>query len=114
MGIKNAVNDIKTAEEMRNIIFECDAKTLDLSVALENARMALRELLNDYEWDYEPSASKALEWGGIIPSHQKNDEDAKHSWEYLHDYKRIMWLIHVAFDYCYSAINIAEDIGGLL
>lgn len=110
MSIKNAVNGTETAEELKGIICECDSKVLVLSDELEKARMALRELLNGYEWDYEPSASKALEWGGTIPSYQKDDEDAKHSWEYLYDYRKIMWLIHVAFDYCYSAINMAEDI----
>lgn len=77
---------------------------------LEKAQMALEELLGSYEWDYTPTAQKAMEYGSAIGKEmEKCSDEAKRSWNYLNDYKRIMWLISVARDYCYLALEKCES-----
>ena len=92
-------------DELLNKYNTCQANAFNASIKLENAGMALRELLENYEWAHEPSAEKALYYGNTIPEHREEDEDAERSWLYIYDYRKIMWLINVAFDYCYSALD---------
>lgn len=72
---------------------------------LEKAHMALSELLNEYHWDYEPDARKAIEYGTTVCASKNCDEKAKRSWDYINDYKKIMWLASVARDYCGLALE---------
>lgn len=87
----------------------------DNLVDLEKAHMALNELLNEYEWDYTPSASKAIQYGSTVPS-ANTDREAKLSWRYIEDYKKIMWLVNIARDYCYSALESCNKVysGGIV
>lgn len=76
---------------------------------LEKASMALNELLNSYEWNYTPDARKALEYSGTVHPDIFCDDEAKRSWEYIVGYKRIMWLVSVARDYCRIALDSCES-----
>lgn len=82
---------------------------------LESAQMALNEIIEAFDYNYEPDARKALEYGNTVHANKYCDEDAKHSWEYLYGYKKIMWLVKVARDYCHNAIDCCEKIqcGGI-
>lgn len=70
--------------------------------------MALNELLNCYQWDYEPDARKAIEYGNTVDADKHCDKEAKWSWEYINDYSRIMWLVRIAKDYCFAALDKCE------
>lgn len=72
---------------------------------LEKAHMALSELLDEYHWDYEPNARKAIEYGTAVGASKNCDEEAKRSWDYINGYKKIMWLASVAMDYCHDALE---------
>lgn len=73
---------------------------------LEKAQMALQELLDTYEWNYTPTAQKAMEYGCAVGKEiEKCGGEAKRSWYYINDYKKIMWLVSVARDYCHSALE---------
>lgn len=74
---------------------------------LEKASMALNELLNEYEWDCEPSAYDAIKFGNAIGGRGCTEEE-KHSWRYIDGYRKIMWLVSVARDYCFSALSDCE------
>ena len=76
---------------------------------LEQARNALQELLDKYDWSYKPDARKALEYGNTVHADEYCDEDAKRSWKYIYGYDKIMWLVKVARDYCYEAIDICNN-----
>lgn len=95
----------ENSEELWNKYDACQTNSLNASIKLENAGMALRELLEKYEWAHEPSAEKALYYGNTIPGQREEDKDAERSWLYIYDYKKIMWLINVAYDYCNSALD---------
>lgn len=92
-------------EDLEKKLSNCHENAFESSIKLEKAKMALRQLLDEYEWDYEPSAEKALYYGRAIPGQRKKDEYAKKSWSYIYDYKKIMWLINIAYDYCNSALD---------
>lgn len=76
------------------------------SIALEKAQMALDELLNEYDRNFVPTIQKALNFSSAVGKevHNCSDEE-KFSWKFMYDYKRIMWLIRIASDYCYSALE---------
>lgn len=95
----------KNIDELWDKFNTCQTNAFNASIKLENAGMALRELLENYEWVHEPSAKKAVYYGSAIPEQREEDEDAERSWLYIHDYRKIMWLINVAFDYCNSALD---------
>lgn len=82
----------------------------DNTYDLEHAEMALSEILNTYQRPYKPDARKALEYGNTVHANECCDEDAKHSWEYIYGYDKIMWLVSVARDYCRNAIDCCEKI----
>lgn len=81
----------------------------DNLVDLEKAHMALDELLNEYEWINPPDARKAMEYAQTVHPDEKCDEQAKNSWKYMADYRKIMWLVNIARDYCYSALNACKE-----
>ena len=76
---------------------------------LEKASMALNELLNAYEWNYTPDARKALEYSCTMYPDKFCDDESKRSWEYVVGYKRIMWLVSIARDYCFLALESCES-----
>lgn len=43
-------------EDLEKKLSNCHENAFEASIDLEKAEMALRELLNRYNWDYEPSA----------------------------------------------------------
>lgn len=77
---------------------------------VESAQMALNEIIEKFDYNYEPDARKALEYGTTVNANERCDKDAKRSWEYLYGYKKIMWLIRVARDYCDKAIECCERV----
>lgn len=72
---------------------------------LQKAHMALDELLDEYEWQQLPDARKAVEYGATVNAKERCDIEAERSWKYIADYKKIMWLVNVARDYCSVAIE---------
>ena len=100
------MNEIAT-QLVKEVDFE-EVVTENL-VDLEKACMALEELITKYQWNYEPSARKALEFSNTVHPDKYCDDDARRSWEYITDYKKIMWLISIAKDYCYSALENCEN-----
>ena len=86
-------------------IFRYQDSVYDSFVDIEKATMALRELLNEYEWAYEPDARKAIEHSSTIGGSE--DKVAQFSYKYIADYRKIMWLVNVALDYC---CKVAEQI----
>lgn len=92
-------------KELQKEVFQYE-EVIDSNLAdLEKAYMALSELLNEYHWDYEPDVRKAIEYGSTLHEDENCDKKAKWSWEYINGYKKIMWLVSVAKDYCYEALE---------
>lgn len=92
-------------EDLEKNLSNCHENAFASSIKLEKAKMALGQLLDNYEWAHEPSARKAVYYGSTIPEQREEDDDAERSWLYIHDYRKIMWLINVAYDYCNSALD---------
>ncbi len=90
--------------QLKKEVLQYESLVADNLNDLEKAHMALDELLNTYLFDYEPDARKALEYGNTVGAEER-DENARHSWYYINDYKKIMWLVRVARDYCHSALD---------
>ena len=82
--------------------------TFDNLCDLEMASMALNELLNEYDWAYEPDAIKAIEHGSTAGG--SKDKAAQFSYKYIADYRKIMWLVKVARDYCLLALERCENV----
>ena len=100
----NNVQIEKKIEEYEGILY-------DSSVSIEKAVFALNELLDKYEWNYEPTAQKAMEYGSAVGKMiSECSDEAKLSWEYINDYKKIMWLINVARDYCYLILDKCNNV----
>lgn len=102
----------KNESKLQNEIFRYQESASDASVDLEKATMALQELLNEYDWAYEPDARKAIEHSSTIGGSQ--DKVAQFSYKYIADYKKIMWLAKVALDYCHivsEQINLIQNGG---
>lgn len=93
--------------------YEC--LVMDNIYNLEKADMALNELLNEYQWDYEPSAYDAIKFGSAIGGIGCTEKE-KRSWNYIEGYKKIMWLVSVARDYCSLSLEACERIyaGGVV
>lgn len=96
--------------QLRREVLEYEEIIAGNLVDLEKSYMALDELLNQYQWDYVPSARKALEYAMTVHLDEHCDNEAKLSWQYITDYKKIMWLISVARDYCYSALESCNKV----
>lgn len=97
--------------QLEEKIYQYESIITDNLCDLEKAHMALNELLNEYEWEYEPTAQKALEYGSAMGKEvYKCDKEAKFSYKYLNDYKKIMWLVSIARDYCYLALKSCNDV----
>ena len=104
----------KNETKLQKEIFTYQESASDSIVDLEKATMALQELLNEYDWAYEPDARKALEHSTTVGGSQ--DKVAQFSYKYIADYKKIMWLVKVALDYCYKVsgqINFIQN-GGVV
>lgn len=80
------------------------------SAELDMALQAMNELINDYDWNITPNASKAIKYGTSIGAEKENCSfEYKMSWKWITEYKRIIWLMKVARDYCYNALQILEE-----
>lgn len=97
----------ETETQLKNDVDFEEVVTENL-VDLEKAYMALDELINQYCWNYKPDARKAIEFSETVNAMEYCDEEAKMSWRYIADYKKIMWLVSIAKDYCYSALESCE------
>lgn len=98
--------EIKLQEEVR----QYEGIISDNLYDLEKAHMALEELLGTYNWDYEPTPQKAMEYGLAVGEEiEKCSDEAKYSWDYITGYKKIMWLVSVARDYCFSALKSCNN-----
>ena len=75
---------------------------------VEMALMALDELLNQYDWAYKPDARKAIEHSSTVGG--SKDVVAQFSYKYIADYRKIMWLIRIARDYCLLALERCENV----
>lgn len=99
-------NEEKLYEEVR----QYEEVIMDNLCDLEKAKMALNDLLDTYNWNYEPTIQKALEYGTAAREEaEKCSDEAKMSWKYMYDYKKIMWLVSVARDYCNSALESCNN-----
>ena len=87
---------------------KCEDIAEDNLYDMEMAYTALDELLNQYEWAYDPDARKAIEHSNAVGG--SKDEVAQFSYKYITDYRKIMWLIRIARDYCYSTLERCENI----
>lgn len=85
--------------ELQNKIIDYENAVEDSVKDIEMATMALKELLNEYDWSYAPDARKAIEHASTVGGSQ--DEIAQFSYKYISDYRKIIWLIQIAFDYCF-------------
>ncbi len=94
--------------QLKEKIYQYESIITENLCDLEKAHIALNELLNEYEWDYTPSARKAIQYGNTVPS-ANTDREAELSWQYIADYKKIMWLVSVARDYCFSALKSCNN-----
>lgn len=99
----NNVAEIKSGERPCDSCLCMSDLILDTNTTLKKAFMALSEIIDSYDWDlddvYIPEAS--LLYGKGLDQSEK----AKHAFEYATGYKRVMWLVHIAFDYCYEAMT---------
>ena len=101
----------KTEERLEEEVFQYNGITSDNFYDLEQACMALNELLGNYQWDYEPTPQKAMEFLSAVGENvEKCSDEAKWSGEYIHGYKKIMWLIRIARDYCSSALERCQNV----
>lgn len=97
--------------DLEERVSQYDVMAFHAMIDLEKAKMGLSELLDEYEWDYEPTAQKALEYGSAMGEEvYKCDREAKFSYNYLNDYKKIMWLARVALDYMDTALSNIQEV----
>lgn len=76
---------------------------------LKKASMALNQLLDEYQYDYVPSAYEAVRYGKATGKEVSMCTDSeKHSWQYINGYEKIMWLVSVARDYCFATLTDCE------
>ena len=113
MGERKHTMDNKKIDLQEKII-EYENAVGDSAKDIEMATMALQELLNEYDWNYTPDARKAIEHGSTVGGSQ--DKVAQFSYKYIADYRKIMWLIQIAFDYCFLASKDIDSIyrGGVV
>ena len=89
--------DIKVAD-LNKAIFETQ-------VDLEDLMMTLIDILERYDSGYDFEIKDALDYGqGNI-----GNEKGKESFTFLHEHKRIMWLVRTARMYCEQAQKICES-----
>lgn len=105
----NITKDQNTAPNISTEEIEYDGIMMENSYNLKNASTALQEILDQYDWNYQPNARKAVEYGCTVHPERFCDEEAKRSWEYVVGYKRIMWLVSIARDYCFLALESCES-----
>lgn len=106
--MKEKMNDCTKKDSDR--ILKLENSFFDASCDLEKAKMALGEL-RQYDWSHKPDPAKAIEYMETTEKEKRDalGEDAEHSFEYIFDYKRIMWLVEVALDYCCSALDRIDN-----
>lgn len=85
--------------EMKKLIYKYGEIVDESSNELDKALMALNELINDYSFDLKLDVRKALEHDTTIGGN--DDVVGKFTSRFVYDHDRIMWLIHVALDYCF-------------
>lgn len=96
----------KEVKELQEKISKYEDIVTYSEIDIEKATMALQVLLDEYDWDYEPTLQKAMKTGFAKGKEiDECTEEEKFSYQYIYDYKKIMWLVRVAFDYCLSASN---------
>lgn len=93
----------KETQDYEDII----AESLD---NLNKAQMALDILTEEYDWNYNPDARKAFKFANTVNAKEKCTDEEYFSWKYLCDYKKIMFLIHIASDYCQSALEVCKEV----
>lgn len=80
----------------------------DVSSDMEKAKFILGELLNEFDWVYEPDASLAIAYG----SGQDKSNQARWSWNYIYSYRKIMTMIMICSDYICMVNKKADEICG--
>lgn len=81
----------------------------DLKEALSRIEMALSMIKNEYEYPEAPSVIGAYKAYTENPG--EYTEQDRNSCEYIMGYKELMFLINVAFDYCFEAKkNIPQEV----
>ena len=98
----------ETGNELHKTKVDYDGLVMDNIYNLEKANMALNQLLDEYQWDCEPSAYDAIKFGNTVGARRECTDEEKHSWDYITGYRKIMWLVSVARDYCFSALTDCE------
>lgn len=98
---------MKTREEFVNAAVDAACES---HWRMEMAIFALNALLNDYDSNEDYlSATNVLEYKNS-KERDKLSDNAKLSYLFLEDYKRIMWMIRVARDYIFDADKLTEKI----
>lgn len=98
---------MKTREEFVNAVVYAACES---HWRMEMAIFALNDLLNDYDSNEDYlSATNVLEYKNS-KERDKLSDNAKLSYLFLEDYKRIMWMIRVARDYIFDADKLTEKI----
>ena len=96
----------KEIKELREKILKYEDIVTYSEIDIEKATMALQVLLDEYDRGYEPTLRKAMKSGFASGEEiSKCTEEENFSYRYIYDYKKIMWLVRIAFDYCLSASN---------
>lgn len=99
----------ETEKELQEKLYKYESLVNCNILNVKNTYMAIQDLLNTYEYDVKVSARKALEYDTTVRPDEHFGLDAKISSKFINDYDRIMWLLNVACDYCYEAMENLDN-----
>ena len=95
---------MEDVKEIRKNLNDSQMALFDVSVKLEELGMALDELLNAYDTDFELNP---VDMEKFFNGDFENKIGEK-SFEFLCEHKRIMWLVRTAKMYCKQAQKICD------
>lgn len=94
----------KDLQKVKKEYLDAQSALFDAGVELEELLTALEILVEDYDTSFELNYIDLKDYA----KGNKYNEVGEKSYDFLYDYKRIMWLARTALTYCKSAKEICE------
>lgn len=97
--------DDKMEKDLKVKVADLNEAIFETQVELEDLMMTLIDILERYDSDYDFEIKDVLDYGqGNI-----GNEKGEAAFTFLHEHKRIMWLVRTARMYCEQAQKICES-----
>lgn len=105
--------NMKEEHNMDNKYFDLLSDAYEAELSLKNTQTALSNIIDANMYEFTPSIRLAYLYATSNDDERKSlDRDAELSYKWFTDMKNTLWLVNIALDYCYNAMEILQKMSG--